>query len=64
LPDRPLKIALVEVPAGSTLRKSTAGAQKWNNGLKQSGGGIQYEIQGTYSKDWFQELSNIEDFFK
>ncbi|MGB4774143.1 MAG: hypothetical protein WBP45_03140 [Daejeonella sp.] len=63
LPNRPSKIALVEVPAGSILRKSTAGAQEWANGLKQTGGGIQYEVTKP-QESWFQNLSNIEDFFK
>jgi len=63
LPSRPSKIALVEVPSAATLRKSTAGAQEWANGLKQSGGGIQYEAT-SYSQEWFKPLSNIDDFFK
>ena len=63
LPSRPSKIALVEIPDGSTLRKSTAGAQEWADGLKQSGGGIQYEVTNP-QRSWFQELSTIEDFFK
>jgi hypothetical protein len=67
LPSKPNKIALVEVPAGTKLRKSTAGPQVWNNGLKQNGGAIQYEIKGINMRsnpscnDWFKPLFETEN---
>jgi hypothetical protein len=64
LPIKPTRIAIVEVPSGTGLRKSTAGVQEWPNGLKQEGGGVQYQIMGVRSDNWFKDLLEINDFFK
>ena len=61
LPSKPTKIALIEVPAGTNLRKSVAGPQMWSNGLKQDGGATQYEIMGTLQEDWFKPLFETEN---
>lgn len=71
---KPNKIALVEVPEGTMLRKSTAGEQVWKrshdnmNDLIQRGGGIQYEILDFNNlpsqQEWFKELGNIEELFR
>jgi hypothetical protein len=65
LPSRPTKIALVEVPEGTILRKSIVGEQEWIQGNKLQGGGIQYELKTNISNNQFQELFNndINDFF-
>lgn len=64
LPTKPKRITLVEVPENSVLRKSFAGEQEWSNGLKQTGGGIQYEILGTRNDNWYKDLIKINEFFK
>ncbi|NOU17148.1 MAG: hypothetical protein HOO91_06270 [Bacteroidales bacterium] len=65
--NKPTKIALVEVPAGGQLRKSVAGEQEWKlpngNILKQTGGGIQYELKN-YNDNMFQPLGDINELFK
>ena len=62
-PGHPTKIAIIEVPEGTVLRKSIAGTQEW--GTKPRGGGIQYELQTIINKDQFHTLfDNINDFFK
>ncbi|MDR2886645.1 MAG: hypothetical protein LBV26_01375, partial [Bacteroidales bacterium] len=65
LPGRPTEIAIVEVPAGTTIRKSIVGAQNWGNGVNRLGGGIQYEIKSGFKEEWFRPLYNdINEFFK
>jgi len=65
LPSRPTRIALVEVPEGTIIRKSTAAAQEWTQGQVLRGGGAQYELRTTLNRGQFQELyNNIDDFFK
>lgn len=67
LPGEPTHFSLVEVPKGTSLHKSVAGAQKWydNNGnliSEPSGGGVQYEVVGYGSsppKEWFREVGEI-----
>ncbi|MDR0833932.1 MAG: hypothetical protein LBN93_07110 [Candidatus Symbiothrix sp.] len=57
---KPTKVALIEVPANTTLRKSVAGSQKWDLGsgstLDQIGGGIQYEIISPHKAEWFETV--------
>jgi hypothetical protein len=65
LPSRPTKIAIVEVPEGTVLRKSIVGEQEWIQGTKLQGGGIQYELKTNINNNQFQELFNdINDFFQ
>jgi hypothetical protein len=74
---KPSKIALVEVPKGTNLRKSFAGGQIWKRNydgledLVQKGGGIQYEILNINFKNipptvksWFAEVGDISEMFK
>jgi hypothetical protein len=64
LPSRPTKIAIVEVPAGTMLRKSIVGEQEWVQGKVLQGGGIQYELKTTVSNEQFKYLFEINVFFK
>ncbi|GHV59372.1 hypothetical protein FACS1894182_13390 [Bacteroidia bacterium] len=62
---RPTKIAIVEVPEGTILRKSTVGPQEWTQGEILQGSGIQYELKSTLEDRKFQPVfDNINDFFK
>jgi hypothetical protein len=54
LSNRPTKIAIVEVPEGTILRKSTVGPQEWTQGEILQGGGIQYELKTTLEERKFQ----------
>ena len=65
LPSRPTKVAIVEVPENTVLRKSIAGQQEWEQGKILQGGGTQYELMQNIDKNCFQSLyDNINDFFK
>lgn len=66
LPIKPKRIALVELPPTTKLRKSIAGSQEWLSGLKQVGGGVQYEIltKGNPPRNWFEDLLDIDEFLK
>ena len=68
LPGEPTHFSLVEVPKGTALHKSVAGAQKWydkagNFQSSRTGGAVQYEILGYKNKDlpesWFREVGSI-----
>jgi hypothetical protein len=63
LQNRPTKIAIVEVPEGTMLRKSIAGEQEWVQGKVLQGGGTQYEIFNR-DNDWFQPLGSMNELFK
>ena len=67
LPGEPTHFSLVEVPKGTALHKSVAGAQKWKQVDKsRTGGAVQYEIvdwkilDETYRKKWFKEIGEIK----
>jgi hypothetical protein len=66
LPTKPTRVSLVEIPANTKLRKSIAGSQEWSNGLKQSGGGMQYELNtvGKPPIEWFEDMISMDDFLK
>ena len=65
LPSRPTKVALVEVPEGTMLRKTIVGEQEWVQGKVLKGGGTQYELLENINIESFQPLfNNINDFFK
>ncbi|WP_158522853.1 fibronectin type III domain-containing protein [Geofilum rhodophaeum] len=66
--EKPTKVALVEVPKGTIIRKSTAGFQEWSHvspALIQEGGAIQYQIVGFDSGNpmydaWFKPVGEFE----
>ena len=64
LPGEPTHFSLVEVPKGTALHKSVAGAQHWKQvGKSRTGGAVQYEIVG-FKRDemstWFREIGKIK----
>ncbi|OWW26506.1 hypothetical protein B4Q04_02130 [Zobellia sp. OII3] len=62
---KPDKLVLVKVPAGTTIRKSVARPQDWGGQGHLSGGATQFEIinfDWQYMGDWFKNMGNINQF--
>ncbi|WP_411029861.1 hypothetical protein [Spongiimicrobium sp. 3-5] len=67
MPTEPTRIAIVEVPKSTGLRKSIAGSQEWPNGLKQIGGAIQFEIRNIdlrTKENWFRPMGDLSDYLQ